>query len=230
VRTIPMPAWTKNAIDAWMSAAGVTEGHLFRPVNRGDQVFGDRLSEKFVWQMLKTYIVCAGLPAIAPHDPDPLLSKEELDKQNDIWINVLQAEEARLSTRGKQVVVRDSGHTIPYERPTAVVSAIREVWTALQKFRLVSVTLSVCLPVDGLSASRGLKTDGLTLASQVSIARFSSIDGMSTAQGTRADHFSESQLSGRRSANATALGQDSSPFPARLRPGHSRLSPTVRRE
>src|ERR1700675_241806 len=37
VRTIPMPAWVKNAIDAWTSAAGVMDGHLFRPVNRGDQ-------------------------------------------------------------------------------------------------------------------------------------------------------------------------------------------------
>src|SRR5271167_3831080 len=68
VRTIPMPTWTKNAIDAWTSVAAVTEGHLFRPVNRGDQVLGDRLSEKVVWQMLKSYVVAAGLPDIAPHD------------------------------------------------------------------------------------------------------------------------------------------------------------------
>jgi integrase len=54
VRTIPMPTWVKNAIDAWTDTAGVTEGHLFRPVNRGDQVIGDRMSEKVVWQMLKT--------------------------------------------------------------------------------------------------------------------------------------------------------------------------------
>jgi integrase len=45
-----------------------SEGHLFRPVNRGDQVCGDRMSEKVVWQMLKTYVVAAGLPDIAPHD------------------------------------------------------------------------------------------------------------------------------------------------------------------
>ena len=68
VRTIPMPAWTKNAIDAWTVVAGVTEGHLFRPVHRGDQVCGDRMSEKVVWQMLKTYVAGAGLPDIAPHD------------------------------------------------------------------------------------------------------------------------------------------------------------------
>jgi site-specific recombinase XerD len=46
VRTIPMPTWSKNAIDAWTTQAGVTEGHLFRPINRGDQLFGVRLSEK----------------------------------------------------------------------------------------------------------------------------------------------------------------------------------------
>jgi site-specific recombinase XerD len=68
VRTIPMPTWTKNAIDAWTMEAAITEGHLFRPINRGDQVLGDRLSEKVVWQMLKSYVVAAGLPDIAPHD------------------------------------------------------------------------------------------------------------------------------------------------------------------
>ena len=63
-----MPAWSKNAIDEWASAGGVTDGHVFRPVNRGDQISGERLSEKVVWQMLKTYVAGAGLPDIAPHD------------------------------------------------------------------------------------------------------------------------------------------------------------------
>ena len=69
VRTIPMPTWSKNAIDAWTAEAGVTDGHLFRPINRGDQVLGQRLSEKVVWQMLKSWLWrAAGLPDIAPHD------------------------------------------------------------------------------------------------------------------------------------------------------------------
>ena len=68
VRTVPMPAWVKNAIDAWTLETGVTDGHLFRPVNRGDQICGERMSEKVVWQMLKTYIAGVGLPDIAPHD------------------------------------------------------------------------------------------------------------------------------------------------------------------
>jgi pimeloyl-ACP methyl ester carboxylesterase len=73
------------------------------------------------------------LTAGKPYDPDPLLTKEQSDRQNDLWINVLQAEEAHLSTRGKQIVVPDSGHMIPYERPASVVSAIREVRAALEQ-------------------------------------------------------------------------------------------------
>src|ERR1700693_4861765 len=45
VRTIPMPAWVKNGIDAWTLEAGITEGYLFRPVKRGDQVCGLRMNE-----------------------------------------------------------------------------------------------------------------------------------------------------------------------------------------
>src|SRR5579864_7753029 len=52
VRTIPMPTWAKVAIDAWTEAAGFTGGFVFRPVNRGDEVCGDALSEKVVWQFL----------------------------------------------------------------------------------------------------------------------------------------------------------------------------------
>ena len=68
VRTAPMPTWTKVAIDAWTSAAGVVDGHVFRPVSRADRVGGERLGEKVVWQMLQQYAVAVGLPGIAPHD------------------------------------------------------------------------------------------------------------------------------------------------------------------
>jgi integrase len=63
-----MPAWTKSAIDGWAAAAGVTDGFVFRSVSRSDQVCGDRLSEKVVWQMLKPYVAAIGVPHVAPHD------------------------------------------------------------------------------------------------------------------------------------------------------------------
>ena len=68
VRTVPMPTWVKVAIDAWTVGASLTDGHVFRPVNRSDMVAGERLSEKIVWQMLQPYSTAAGVPGIAPHD------------------------------------------------------------------------------------------------------------------------------------------------------------------
>jgi site-specific recombinase XerD len=68
VRTIPMPTWVKVAIDTWTAPAGITEGHVLRPVGRGDHVPGERMTEKVVWQLLQPYAVAAGVPGIAPHD------------------------------------------------------------------------------------------------------------------------------------------------------------------
>jgi site-specific recombinase XerD len=68
VRTVPVPNWVKVAIDTWTEPAGVSEGHVFRSVNRGDKVQGEVLSEKVVWQMLRPYAAAAGVPGIAPHD------------------------------------------------------------------------------------------------------------------------------------------------------------------
>jgi len=68
VRTVPVPAWVKVAIDAWTAPAGVVDGCIFRPVNRSGRLQGDALSEKVVWQMIKPYAKAAGVAGIAPHD------------------------------------------------------------------------------------------------------------------------------------------------------------------
>lgn len=68
VRTVPMPAWVKVAIDAWTSATRLADGYVLRPVNRADRISGQRLGEKAVWQMLRRYAQVVGVPAIAPHD------------------------------------------------------------------------------------------------------------------------------------------------------------------
>ena len=68
VRTIPVPTWVKVATDAWTATAGVADGYVFRPLNRGGQVQGVGMSEKVVWQLLQPYAAAAGVPGIAPHD------------------------------------------------------------------------------------------------------------------------------------------------------------------
>jgi integrase len=68
VRTVPMPTWVKVTIDAWASAAGITDGPVFRSVNRGGKVRESALSEKVVWQLIHPYAEAAGVVGIAPHD------------------------------------------------------------------------------------------------------------------------------------------------------------------
>jgi len=62
-RTVPMPAWTKTAIDSWAAAAGLTAGPVFRGVNKGDVVIGERLSTQGILRAVARYA-----EAIAPHD------------------------------------------------------------------------------------------------------------------------------------------------------------------
>ena len=47
-----------------------------------------------------------------------------------LWVEELQPELARLSTRGRQVTAEGSGHLIPLQQPAAVVGAVQEVVAA----------------------------------------------------------------------------------------------------
>ena len=59
------------------------------------------------------------------------LTKKDFDDFRAMWVNDLQVKEAQLSTRGKRIMVPDSDHMIPFERPDAIVDAIREVCSAV---------------------------------------------------------------------------------------------------
>ncbi|HXY48370.1 MAG TPA: tyrosine-type recombinase/integrase [Terriglobales bacterium] len=67
IRTVPIPAWAKAAVDDWAAAAGITEGKIFRAVAR-DKTWGDGISQNVVWYVVKGCCERAGLQHIAPHD------------------------------------------------------------------------------------------------------------------------------------------------------------------
>jgi site-specific recombinase XerC len=50
VRTVPVPNWVKETLDAWLTAAGIESGPLFRCVCRAGKPWGQGISEKTVWQ------------------------------------------------------------------------------------------------------------------------------------------------------------------------------------
>jgi site-specific recombinase XerD len=67
IRTVPIPAWTKTAIDHWTEAAGITEGKLFRAVDKAGRLTGDTLSAQAVYLVVTGRAKKIGLE-LAPHD------------------------------------------------------------------------------------------------------------------------------------------------------------------
>src|SRR6516164_1593027 len=55
IRTIPMPGWVRQLLDDWSSAAGISSGRLFRRVHRTGRIWGDGLTEKAVWHVVKEF-------------------------------------------------------------------------------------------------------------------------------------------------------------------------------
>jgi hypothetical protein len=48
VRTVPVPSWVKDAVDAWTAAAGIAQGRVFLAINKAGQVWGDGMTPKGV--------------------------------------------------------------------------------------------------------------------------------------------------------------------------------------
>jgi integrase len=68
IRTVPVPDWVKSAVDAWASSAPVTKGRLFRCVSRKGSVWGDGITEKVIWHVVKASAAAAGIAKLSPHD------------------------------------------------------------------------------------------------------------------------------------------------------------------
>ena len=68
IRTVPVPDWVKSVIDEWSLAAGVASGRVLRCVCKTGTAWGDGISEKVVWQVVKQYARKLGLAKLAPHD------------------------------------------------------------------------------------------------------------------------------------------------------------------
>lgn len=63
--------------------------------------------------------------------PDPVAAQEAA-AFHEVWVHQLQADLARMSTRGKQVIVENSDHAIGFQAPDAVVTAVQEVVTQIR--------------------------------------------------------------------------------------------------
>jgi len=65
---VPVPAWAKRAVDDWVNVAAVGDGPIFRRVNRLEMVWGDGITPKAIWHIVKAAAGRAGIQKLAPHD------------------------------------------------------------------------------------------------------------------------------------------------------------------
>jgi site-specific recombinase XerD len=68
IRTVPVPAWAKRAVDEWTTAAAIDGGVIFRRVSRLENIWGDGITPKAIWHIVKAAAKRAGIKDLAPHD------------------------------------------------------------------------------------------------------------------------------------------------------------------
>jgi site-specific recombinase XerD len=75
MRTVPMPSWAKATIDSWTYAARIDEGFIFRRVNKGGNLMGERMTEQAIYNIVISYAEKLEKQGIAPHDLRRIFAK-----------------------------------------------------------------------------------------------------------------------------------------------------------
>jgi integrase len=67
IRTVAIPVWVKQGINAWMTVAGIEEGRLLRSISKGGKV-GKSLSDWAVWSVVEQSAKEIGIERFGAHD------------------------------------------------------------------------------------------------------------------------------------------------------------------
>jgi site-specific recombinase XerD len=68
IRTVPVPWWAKELVDAWLQHSGVSDGKVFRQVLKGGMLQTSGVTANVVWYAVKRCAEQAGINNLAPHD------------------------------------------------------------------------------------------------------------------------------------------------------------------
>jgi integrase len=68
MRTVPVPSWSKQLLDAWLQHSGVNEGRVFRRVSKVGKRQEAGITANVVWYAVKRCALRAGIANLAPHD------------------------------------------------------------------------------------------------------------------------------------------------------------------
>jgi site-specific recombinase XerD len=68
VRTVPIPEWVIVELNEWLKAAQIDRGRIFRKITKMSKIWGDSMTEKAVWHVVKDCAKRIGVAKLAPHD------------------------------------------------------------------------------------------------------------------------------------------------------------------
>jgi len=68
LRTVPVPSWSKQLLDAWLQHSGVSEGRVFRRVSKVGKRQEAGVTANVIWYAVKRCARQAGIANLAPHD------------------------------------------------------------------------------------------------------------------------------------------------------------------
>lgn len=78
IRSVPIPVWTKQAIDEWTAAADLRSGAIFRRIDKAGKVHDGAISANAIYQIVRQHSAAVGV-ALAPHDVRRTFAKLALD-------------------------------------------------------------------------------------------------------------------------------------------------------
>ncbi len=68
IRTVAVPVWVKQGVNAWLAAAKIEEGRLLRAVSKGGKLRGEGLSDWAIWSVVEQTAKQIGIEQFGAHD------------------------------------------------------------------------------------------------------------------------------------------------------------------
>jgi integrase len=68
IRTVAVPIWVEQGINAWITAAKIEEGRLLRPLSKSGKILGNELGDWAVWSVVEQSSKQIGIEHFGAHD------------------------------------------------------------------------------------------------------------------------------------------------------------------
>jgi integrase len=68
IRTVAIPIWVKQGINAWRTAAGIEDGRLLRSISKSGKANRETLSDWAVWSVVEQSSKQIGIEHFGAHD------------------------------------------------------------------------------------------------------------------------------------------------------------------